>query len=94
MLRQVVLEPSLRECWGNGRRLGSSVCVRLPGVRALSGRSGNDEEGRCELREFVRGSFEFELVMFYFVDEALEEASGLETSRAKFLAGRPLLSGC
>ena len=61
---------------------------------ALGGRSGNDEEQRRELREFVRGSFDFELVMLIYVDKNLEEASGLETSRTKFLAGRCLLSGC
>jgi hypothetical protein len=66
-VRQFVLEPSLSECWGNGRGLGSSVCVRSPGARALSEGSGDDEERRCELREVACGSFDFELVRSYFV---------------------------
>jgi hypothetical protein len=48
------------------------VCVRLRGFRALSGRSGNDEEQRCELHELVRDSFYFEPVMSIFMDENFE----------------------
>jgi hypothetical protein len=83
-VRQFVLEPPLSECRGNGRGLGSSVCVRVRELRALSGRSADEEECCCELREFIRGSFDFELVMSIVVDKNLEEASGLETSRSKF----------
>jgi hypothetical protein len=50
----------MSESWGNGRGLGSSVCVRVREVRALSGRGGNDDERRRELRDVVRGSFDFE----------------------------------
>ena len=72
VLRQFVLEPSPRECWGNGRGLGGSVCVRVRGVRALSGGSGCDGERRCELHELVRDRFDFGLVMLIFVDKDLE----------------------
>ena len=45
------------------------MCVRFRGVRTLSERGGYDEGWRCELHEIVRGSFDFEFVVSYFVDE-------------------------
>jgi MoxR-like ATPase len=50
------------------------------------GGSGNDDERRCELHEFIRGRFDFKRVMSYFFDADLEGATRLETSRAKIYA--------
>ena len=91
VLRRFVLEPSLSECWATGEAWAAR-CAYEFAESALGGCSGNGDGRRCELREFVRGSLDFELVMSYFVDEDLEGVSGLETSRLKFLAGRSLLS--
>ena len=70
------------------------MCIRFRGVRTLSERGGYDEGWRCELHEIVRGSFDFEFVVSYFVDEVFGGASELETRSPKFFAwGRPV-SAC
>jgi hypothetical protein len=55
---------------------------------------GYNEDRRCELNETVRGCFDFEFAVSYFVDEVSEGARGTLASDAKSLRVGRLVAAC
>jgi hypothetical protein len=55
------------ECWGNGRG-GAQLGVRTISWSTRCQCGGYNEDRRCELHEVVRGDFDFEFVVSYFVE--------------------------